>query len=123
MGKTIPKRRRGRLTGFTTALAGVLALAVGGALAAFVRDDPSPATLASLLLGAGALWILASLLLSAVVEEEGATEGGKNAFGEALRRLELLRTDPAFRRFVAVRALLVSTGLAAPSRTSACYER
>jgi MFS family permease len=114
VGKTIPKRRRGRLTGFTTAVAGLLALAVGGVLAAVVRGEPSRATLALLLLGGAALWILASALLGSVAEQTGATEGGRNAFAEALQRLDLLRTDLAFRRFVVVRALLVSTALAAP---------
>jgi len=42
-GKTIPKTRRGRLTGFTTALAGTLTLGLGGVLALRVSGDPSPA--------------------------------------------------------------------------------
>ena len=114
VGKTIPKTRRGRLAGFTTAVAGLLALAVGGVLAAAVRGEPSRATLALLLFSSAALWVFACALLSNVAEEAGATGGGRNAFAEALQRLDLLRTDLAFRRFVIVRALLVSTALAAP---------
>jgi len=114
IGKTVPKTRRGRLTGFTSALSGVLALLLGGLLAALVRGDPSPSTLALLLVSAAFLWLGAAGIFATVREMPGATEGGKDAIREALARLDLLRTDMAFRRFVWVRALLVSTGLAAP---------
>ena len=113
-GKTIPKTRRGRLTGLTTALSGVLALLLGGILAAVVRGDPSRSSLAVLLVLAGLLWLWAAGIFATVEETPGATEGGKDAIREALARLDLLRTDTTFRQFVWVRALLVSTGLAAP---------
>ncbi|MGW8267155.1 MAG: MFS transporter [Longimicrobiales bacterium] len=113
-GKTIPKTRRGRLTGFTTAVGGILTLAVGGILAMAVPGDPSPWLLAVILFGAAALWLGAAGVFESVAEVPGATEGGKDAIREALDRLSLLRTDPPFRRFVTVRALLISTGLAAP---------
>jgi MFS family permease len=113
-GKTIPKTRRGRLTGFTTALAGTLTLGLGGALALGVSGDPSPEILAGILLVAAGLWVLASGVYRTIQEVPGATEGGKDAIREALERLSLLRKDRPFRRFVIVRALLISTGLAAP---------
>jgi len=113
-GKTIPKTRRGRLTGFTTALSGSLALILGGILAATVSTDPSPSILALLLGSAALLWVLSAIVVSSVREAPGATEGGENAIREALAKLNLLRTDATFRRFVWVRALLISTGLAAP---------
>jgi MFS family permease len=113
-GKTIPKTRRGRLTGFTTALSGVLVILLGGLLAALVRGDPSRSVLAVLLVSAALLWLCAAGVFSTIQETPGATEGGKDAIREALSRLNLLRTDATFRRFVWVRALLVSTGLAAP---------
>ena len=113
-GKTIPKTRRGRLTGFTTAVAGVLTLALGALLAALVPGDPSPEVTAVILLVAAGLWLMASGIFGTVHEVPGATEGGKNALQEILGRLDLLRTDKPFRRFVIVRSLLISTGLAAP---------
>ena len=113
-GKTIPKTRRGRLTGFTTAVAGGLTLALGALLAASVPGDPSPGVIAGILLTAAGLWVLASGVYQSVEETPGATEGGKNAIREAVERLDLLRTDKPFRNFVMVRALLISTGLAAP---------
>jgi MFS family permease len=113
-GKTIPKTRRGRLTGFTTALAGALTLALGALLAFTVPGEPAPEVIAVILLAAAGLWVLASAVYQTVQELPGATEGGKDALREALDRLNLLRTDRPFRRFVMVRALLISTGLSAP---------
>jgi hypothetical protein len=113
-GKTVPKTRRGRLTGYTTALSGLLVISLGVILGATISGNPSPWTLALLLILASLFWVLASGIFSSVRESPGATEGGKNAIREALARLDLLRTDSTFRRFVWVRSLLVSTGLAAP---------
>ncbi|NNM06490.1 MAG: MFS transporter, partial [Gemmatimonadetes bacterium] len=113
-GKTIPKTRRGRLTGFTSSLSGILTLALGAALTALIPGDPGTWALLLLLAAAAGLWLFASGLFLTVQETPGATEGGKDGIKEALARLTLLKTDPAFRRFVWVRALLVSTGLAAP---------
>jgi MFS family permease len=114
IGKTVPKTRRGRLTGFTTAVGGLLTLALGGAMAGVFSGDPSYEVLALILLLAGGLWIGASGVYGSISESPGATDGGKDAIREAIERLSLLRTDEAFRRFVTVRALLISTGLAAP---------
>ena len=113
-GKTIPKTRRGRLNGYTTAAGGLLTLALGGILAISSSQDPSPLSLATILFGAAILWIGAAMVFSFVAEVPGATQGGKDAFREALHRLTLLKSDAPFRRFVIVRALLISTGLAAP---------
>jgi MFS family permease len=113
-GKTVPETRRGRLTGFTTAAAGLLTLALGAALAGLVPGDPPPEVTAVLLLAAAGLWILASGVFGSVREQPGATEGGGSVIREARERLDLLRTDKPFRRFVMVRALLISTALAAP---------
>ncbi|MFC1791250.1 MFS transporter [Gemmatimonadota bacterium] len=113
-GKTIPKTRRGRLTGFTTSLGGFLTIGAGALLALALAGDPSLESLAVLLVGAAGLWLVASGVLARVHEVPGATEGGKNGVREAFQRLDLLRTDLSFRRFVLVRALLVSTALAAP---------
>ncbi|MGD2124263.1 MAG: MFS transporter, partial [Gemmatimonadota bacterium] len=114
IGKTVPKTRRGRLTGFTTALSGVLTLLMGLLLTVRSSGDPTTGPLVMLLGSAAVLWVLAGAIFSTVEEVPGATDGGKNAIREALARLDLLRTDRPFRSFVGVRALLISTGLAAP---------
>ncbi|GAB6164425.1 MFS transporter [Thermostilla marina] len=114
VGRTIPKTRRGRLNGYTVASAGVLALAVGSYLTAFVRQESSPALFA-ILLGTGAvLWGTACLLMGQVREPPAETTHGQGTLRAVARRLVLLKEDPRFRVFILVRALFVSTALAGP---------
>lgn len=112
-GKTIPKTRRGRLSGWTGAIAGLAALGVGLALGA-LRGSESAALFAALLFGAALMWFLAVWAFARIVEAPGATEGGRNGIVEALAKLALLRDDAPFRRFVIARALAMGSGLAAP---------
>lgn len=49
-----------------------------------------------------------------VDEFPGASEGGNNAFKEAVASLGLLKNDAPFRRFVITRALLMASSLASP---------
>jgi len=112
-GKTIPKSRRGRLSGWIGAVAGGLAMAVGLALGV-LQGERSAALFVALLFGAGALWWLAAWAFDRIVEYPGATEGGVDGLAEALGRLSLLRSDADFRRFVTARALAMGSGLAAP---------
>lgn len=114
IGKTIPKKRRGRLTGAKSAVAGVLTLGVGFGVVRLVGEDAPAESIAGLILGAAALWIIASGVFAFVREEAGATEGGRNGFPEAMKRLKVLATDKAFRRFVITRSLFVATALAGP---------
>jgi hypothetical protein len=114
IGKTIPKKRRGRLTGLTAAVSGTLTIGLGLALVAF-RSADTPPTLFAVFFAAGAgLWLVAAGIYRTIAEIPGATEGGRGAVREAFKRLSILRTDLAFRRFVIVRALLIATALAAP---------
>jgi hypothetical protein len=114
IGKTIPKKRRGRLTGVKAALAGAITLGIGLGVTGLTREGASPGAIASLIVGAAGLWLIAGTTFLTVREEPGATEGGGNAITEAVRRLSILTTDKPFRRFVLTRALFVSTALAGP---------
>jgi MFS family permease len=120
LGKTVPKRRRGRVTGISSSVAGVgtvlfavgLWLDVGG-------QDVYP----WLFVFSGSFWLLAAFLFASIREEAGATDGGRNGFMEALKRFSLLRDDAVFRRFVIARSLLVGTALAAPFLVLLARER
>lgn len=114
LGKTIPKTRRGRLSGLSASISGLLAMAVGVYFLLQQGQSGSPLFYGLLLVGAGLLWLGAALLYAQVQEYAGATEGGGNAFQEAVRSLSLLRDDAPFRRFVLVRALLLCSALTAP---------
>lgn len=114
LGKTVPKTRRGRLSGIAGAISGALALAIG--LFFLLRDSTSaePAFFGSLIVGAGLLWLAAAMVFATVREFAGETEGGGNALAEAVKRLRLLKEDRPFARFVAVRALMLCSALSAP---------
>ena len=112
LGKTIPKTRRGRLSGVAASLSGLLAIAVG--LYFLLQTSSSPLFYLMLLVSAGVLWLLAAGVFALVQEYSGASEGGGNAFSVAIKNLSLLQTDASFRRFVIVRSLLLCSALTAP---------
>lgn len=112
LGKTIPKSRRGLLNGYSASGAGVITLILGGLL--LMPWQQSDRYVALYLIAAGLAWLAAAGLYHVVNEAEGATEGGGNAFKNALQNLNLLTGDRAFRHFVMTRSLLVGSGLCAP---------
>lgn len=112
LGKTIPKSRRGLLTGYAGSSSGLVTLLISVGL--FVYVDPDAGVYPYLLSLAGAAWFLGAWSYASVNEFAGETEGGGNAFKNAMESLSILRTDAEFARFVVVRAFLLSTGLAAP---------
>lgn len=111
LGKTVPKTRRGRVTGIASSVAGVGTLMVAGVL----WWAPDGYRTYAVMLGAGGvLWLLAAAVFGQIEEEAGATEGGSNGLREAIQRLRLLTEDRSFRLFLIVRALLMGTALTAP---------
>ena len=114
IGKTIPKRRRGRLSGVAATASGLIAMSAGIALALGGTDAPSSAFYGGLIAGAGALFLASAVIFARVEEEPGETSGGRSGLREALSRLALLRTDRAFGRFVLTRALFLCSALSAP---------
>lgn len=121
-GKTIPKSRRGRLSGLATTLAGILTVVV--AVLFFLEDQqPDLAVYTGLLFGAAIAWLVAAVLFNAVSEHPGETSGGGHALRDAFRNLSLLRDDRPFRHFVVARGLLLSSALAAPFFTLLAQQR
>ena len=112
-GKTIPKTRRGVLSGWIASIAGALSMAVGLGLS-LLPESASASVFVGLLGGGAVLWALAAWSYSRIVEFPGATEGGVNGMAEAMSKLSLLRDDAPFRHFVIARALAMGSGLAAP---------
>lgn len=114
LGKTVPRTRRGRVTGIAAGVSGVAVAVVGVALVAARPGEAGAGFFAVILGGAAGLWWLAAALFATVHEQPGETSGGGNAASEALRSARLLIRDRAFGRFVVTRALLISSALAAP---------
>lgn len=113
LGKTIPKRVRGQLTGWSASAAGLLTIVVGVVLMMPIAGDVGTGLIGLLLVGAGSLWLVAAAVYSQVDEYPGETGGGRSIL-EALSSLRLLASDQPFRRFVVTRALLMCSALSAP---------
>jgi hypothetical protein len=113
LGKTIPKKTRGQLIGWSASAAGLVTIGIGFVLMTPVANLDETYLIGLLLVGAGLLWILAAIVYSLVVEHAGETGGGRSLIG-ALATLKLLAIDPPFRRFVITRALLMCSALSAP---------
>jgi hypothetical protein len=114
LGKTVSKSRRGRLMGLSASISGIVVLAVGFVMGVKNLEQYGLSVFSALLIGGGVLWILGALVFSRITEQPGATSGGGNALQVAWQQLSLLVKDRPFRRFVMVRALLLSVALAPP---------
>jgi hypothetical protein len=114
IGKTIPKGRRGRLGGWAEGISGLLALGVGVWFAINGRGNPDPRFYVALLAAAAGLWVVATLVFSTIRELPGEIGTDAGSWTAAWRRLDLVRTDGPFRRFVITRALLLCSALTAP---------
>lgn len=121
IGKTIPKQRRGRVTGWSASLAGLVSLVVGGWLA--TSEGLPVAGLAAALAGAAVLWLAAAAAFSTVDEQPGEVDGGADALIRGLKKISLLASDAHFRRFVVARCLLLCTALSAPFYVLLANER
>ena len=113
LGKTIPKKIRGQLTGWSASAAGLLTIGVGIVLMLPVARADDTRLIGALLVAAGFLWVLAAAVFSLVGEYRGETGGARSALA-SLAKLNLLVTDKPFRRFVMTRALLMCSALSAP---------
>ncbi|XGA81086.1 MFS transporter [Halomonas sp. CH40] len=113
MGKTIAKKRRGTLMGWSGSVAGAATLLAGGVLMLF-EDRPGQLALA-ILLGIAALgWALNAFCAARIQETPGAIDGGENAWDSLKLGLSLLKEDRTFLHFNLARALLLSSALALP---------
>lgn len=112
-GKTIPKNRRGRLTGVATTCSGILAVLLSIWLVGGSRQLDTLSGM-WLLAIAGCGWCIAALIFCQVSEQRGSTEGGNQGLKTAFSRLKLIKEAPDFRCFVISRSLLLASALAAP---------
>ncbi|MGB5588237.1 MAG: MFS transporter [Gammaproteobacteria bacterium] len=113
LGKTVAKKKRGQLNGWSASAAGLLTVGIGIVLMLPSAAGLDASALGMLLVAAGLLWLVAALIYAQVPEFAGETSGGRNAL-ESIKRLNLLLTDKPFRRFVITRALLMCSALSAP---------
>ncbi|MFO8063369.1 MAG: MFS transporter [Spirochaetia bacterium] len=114
LAKTIPKPRRGTLLGLRASLGGAVALVAGGILAVVGGAQAGTATFLAFVLGGALLWVISGLFFLSIVEEPGATAGGRNPFDSVREAFALLRGAANVRRFIFARSLNVSIALVQP---------
>ncbi len=110
IGKTIPKSRRGKLTGYTNMVAGIATLIIGFFLSSALQVE----TLSWLIIVAGILWLLALLVYGYIYEPYSKTQKDSFSVRSALDRFSLLKTDATLRKFIIVRGMLLCSALTTP---------
>lgn len=111
LGERVPEGLRGQTTGWASSAAGIATMLISLVLMAL----PEFNTVGVLIVFLGlaiVCWMLAAFLFTCLKDKNSNNQnyGHKTM----MDRLSLLRDQPAFRQFVLVRALLVSTALIAP---------
>jgi MFS family permease len=114
LGKTIPKTRRGKLKGYTASVSGVLVLLAGLFMIYKSKVEQDVLFYSYIIFFAGSLWLLAAIVYANIKEFPGETSGGKNGLKEALSKMNLVKKDKPFRKFIISRSLLLCTALTAP---------
>ncbi|WP_447046106.1 MFS transporter [Vreelandella sp. H-I2] len=113
LGKTIAKRRRGTLMGWSGSIAGCATLAAGAVL--MLLDSQSSGYIVAILLAVAASgWLMNALAAARIEEAPGAIEGGESGWNSLKQSLSLLKKDRTFLHFNLARALLLSSALALP---------
>ncbi len=115
VGKMIPDTRRGRLFGSGQLVSGLLAIGMGGLLAALLREDglPFPQNFAVILALADFFFLFSLFSLSLVIEPEEVVEESRPVWRDYLPQLlDTLRQDRALARLILVRLLAGCDSLA-----------
>ncbi|MEQ9643168.1 MAG: MFS transporter [Alphaproteobacteria bacterium] len=114
LGKTVSKGRRGRVGGYASTISGLAAGAVGLYLALSPDQTRPDWVLYAMLAAAGVAWFAAAATYAGIDEYPGATDGGRGV-GDLVRdQVVLLMRDRELQKFLAARALMISTALSGP---------
>lgn len=114
LGKTVAKGRRGKVGGYASTVSGIAATAVG-LYFALAPESARPEWLLHALLALAATgWFAGALLMSAVREHPGATDGGRSIMDIARDQARLILEDAELRKFMIARMFMTGTALAAP---------
>jgi len=114
MGKTVPRTRRGRLSGAASTVAGIAATGMGVLFFFVPRETLSNIVLVAVLFVAAALWLIAAAVLSRLREPSSPIEEHGYSWRETVAEFGLLARDKVFLRFCISRGLLASTILSMP---------
>lgn len=113
-GKVVARGRRGRLGGYTSAVAGLVGAAAGLYLA-LAPEAARPGWLLYLMLAlAGLAWFVSALALAAVREHPASTARDEGLARVFQTQFRLIGEDAELRRFLIARALMTATALSGP---------
>ncbi len=114
LGKTIAKKKRGKLKGYTVSVSGVLVLLAGLYLMYASKNGATVAFYSYTIYFAGSMWLIAAIIYAFIKEFPGETSGGKNGWKEVKERIGIVGSDTNFRNFIIARSLLLCSALTAP---------
>ena len=123
LGKTVSKGRRGRVSGYAATASGFVAGLTGLYLVLSPEQARPDWLLYAMIVAAGCAWFLAAGTYSLIKEHPGATEGGRRIGDLVREQVALLAQDRELQRFLAARALMISTALAGPLYVGLAQER
>ncbi|GEK09278.1 MFS transporter [Pseudoalteromonas peptidolytica] len=113
LGKTIPKQKRGQLSGQASSISGLVTVTFGVGLFYAATEFGNINFVLTLLLAA-VFWIIGAFVFAQINEYAGATDGGENGLHKIKQELTLLKTDRMLRNFIFARGLLLSSALIPP---------
>lgn len=113
-GKSIPKKKRGKLKGYISSISGVLVLIAGLFIAYKSKENVGIYFYASIIFFASLLWLFAAIVYANIKEFSGETISNKESLKDAFASISLLKTDKTFRNFIISRSLLLCSALSAP---------
>jgi sugar phosphate permease len=114
LGKTVAKKKRGRVNGYSATASGIVTGLVGLYLVVTPQEGRSDLLLYAMIAAAGISWLVAALTYSGLSEHPGATDGGRSlreVLGEQFR--DLLH-EPDLRWFLLARSLLLASAFSGP---------
>ncbi|MDA7518177.1 MFS transporter [bacterium] len=122
LGKTIPKSKRGQLTGWSGSVSGLIAV-LAATLLIFVDEEKSIRSYAVYLAVAAAIWWVTAFVYLGVTEPEGDVEKMGSLSEGVIKQFSLLKSDVNFRNFLIVRAFAIGSGLSTPFIIALAHDR
>ena len=114
LGKTVAKRRRGRVNGYSATFAGIVTGLVGLYLFFVPGEERSGLLLYGMIGAAGAAWLVGAAAFAGIPEQPGATEGGRSLTDVLADQFRDLLNEPDLRRFLLARSLLLASAFSGP---------
>ncbi|MEJ1995171.1 MAG: MFS transporter [Limibacillus sp.] len=114
LGKTVAKRKRGRVNGYASSISGVVTGLTGLYLIFTPEEGRSDLLLFGMIAAAGCSWLLGAATYAAIEEHPGATDGGRGLKEVLADQLRDLLREPDLQRFLLARSLLLCSAFSGP---------